>query len=424
VDGQLEIIDGPDAGRAIPFADGQTLLIGRGPNTASKLSDKYTSRSHCQIEVQEGVLTLSDLGGAGGTSVNGALITGKHVLAPGDVIGIGMTKLRVHGSPTDTERTIRKAPAVSVPPNLVPAPPSPTVPPAPALPEDASLLSGLTLADYKVGPVLAYGSTAVVYKAATVADNQTVALKVFHAGFGHNDEAKKRFLRCARTVLNLRHPHIIRIDQAGETGNFCWMAMEFFEGGESLAKVIQRIGIANILDWRYGLRIAVHVARGLEFAQKHKIVHRNITPGSVLYRGSDRFAKLGDLMLAKTLTEEDAGRVTSKGSLVGDIEYMSPERLFGEAEIDGRSDLYELGATVYALLTGKPPITGKSPKEGIESFQKNQPIPPKRVQLSIPDRFEAIVLQMLARKPADRFQTPADLLAALEKVAKMEGVVT
>jgi serine/threonine protein kinase len=417
VDGQLEIIDGPDAGRIIPFTNGQTVLIGRGPNTASKLSDRYTSRVHCQLEVQGSVLTVSDLGGAGGTSVNGELITTKQVVALGDVIGIGMTKLRVQGDPTDTERTIRKPPS---PAARAPA----AVPPPDVLPEDASLLTGLTLADYKVGPVLAYGSTAVIYKATSTLDNQTIALKVFHASFGHNDEAKARFLRCSRTVLNLRHPHIIRIFQAGETGPFCWMAMEYFEGGESLAKVIQRIGIANILDWRYGLRIAVHVARGLEFALKHQIVHRNITPGSILYRGSDRFAKLGDLMLAKTLTEEDAGRVTSKGSLVGDIEYMSPERLFGEAEIDGRSDLYELGATVYALLTGKPPIACKSPKEGMESFQKNEPIPPKRVQLSIPDRFEAIVLKMLARKPADRFQTPNELLTALEKVAKSEGVVT
>lgn len=429
MDGQLEIIDGPDVGRAIPFTEGDTIVIGRGPNTASKLSDRYTSRIHCQLEVQGDVLTLSDLGGAGGTFVNGDQITGKRVLSPGDVIVVGTTKLQVQSDELDAERTIHRPRSVSS--SSVPAAartaPLP-VPPTPSeagsdLPDDASLLSGVTLADYKVGPVLAYGSAAVIYKATNVHDNQPVALKVFHVGFGRNEEAKGRFLRCSRTVLNLRHPHLVNIYQAGETGPFLWMAMELFEGGESLAKVIQRIGIANILDWRYGLRIAVHVARGLQFAQKHQIVHRNITPSNVLYRASDRFAKLGDLMLAKTLTEDDAGRVTSKGSLVGDIEYMSPERLFGEAQIDGRSDLYELGATVYALLTGKPPLSVKSSK-GMESIQKNEPIPPKRVQLSMPDRFESIVIRMLARNPADRFQTPQELLEALEKVAKTEGVVT
>jgi serine/threonine protein kinase len=416
VDGQLEIIDGPDKGKTIPFGDGDTLLLGRGSNTASKLSDRYTSRVHCQLEVQGDVLTLSDLGGAGGTAVNDVQITDKQAVSSGDVICIGYTKLLVQCATTDTERTVRKSGPLQRPaPALVPKPEP--------LPENASMLSGTKLGDYQVGPILAQGSTGVVYKALN-REGQMVALKVFHVTFAHNEEAKKRFLRCSRTVLPLRHPHLVSTFEAGETGPFCWIAMEYFEGAESLGQVIQRIGIANILDWRYGLRIAVHVARGLEFAQQHAIVHRNITPANVLYRASDRFAKLGDLMLAKALTEGEAANITSKGNLLGDVAYMSPERLSGEATIDGRSDLYELGATVYALLTGKPPAMSKSPKEGASASQKSGVIPPKSVQLSMPDRFEAIVLRMLAKNPADRFQTPKELLTALEQVAKAEGVVT
>src|SRR5262249_1443716 len=110
------------------------------------------------------------------------------------------------------------------------------------------------------------------------------------------------------------------------------------------------------------------------------------------------------------------------GRAHGDVNYMSPERTRGSAEVDGRSDIYSLGATVYALLTGRPPCEGGSLLETITKVRQAEPVKPKKFQLSIPDLFEGTVLRMLAKGPDDRFQKPADLLTDLERVAKYQGV--
>ncbi len=416
VDGQLQIVEGPDKGRAIPFVDGQVIRIGRGANVEVQLADPFASRMHCQIEFKGGSITLTDMGSSSGTVVNGAKIDGKIFVMSGDVIRVGSTKLQVQFNTLNDGRTVMFPDT-----QLLAASTSAAAPRV--LPEDASLLEGATLGAYQLGKTLGTGATGIIYLATKKGDAQPVALKVFHVEFSRNPEAKQRFLRAASTMLDVRHPHLVSVLDVGETGVFCWMAMELVEG-ESLAKVIQRIGIAGILDWRYGLRVAVHVARGLEYAQQHSIVHRNIKPSNILMRTKDNFAKLGDLMLAKAIQGQRALEITNPGTMIGDIVYSSPERALGTKTVDGRSDLYELGATVYALLTGQPPFQGRSYKQVAQALESQEPAPPKKIQLSIPDAFNALVLRLLAKDPANRFQTPTELLAALEPIARSEKVTT
>jgi serine/threonine-protein kinase len=197
--------------------------------------------------------------------------------------------------------------------------------------------------------------------------------------------------------------------------------MEYVEG-ESLTDVIARIGTLGMLDWQYAFRVAVHIARALEAAAGHDIIHRNVTPANILVRASDKTAKLGDLMLAKAMSGTLARQVTRPGQLVGDVLYMSPERTRSEAEVDGRSDIYSLGATVYAVLTGRPPFEGSSLPEIVTRIRQAQPEKPKKYQLSVPDLFEGVVLRMLAKRPEDRFQTPTDLLKDLERVGRYQGM--
>jgi serine/threonine protein kinase len=177
-----------------------------------------------------------------------------------------------------------------------------------------------------------------------------------------------------------------------------------------------------MLDWRNALRVAVHIGRALDFARQHQIVHRNITPQNVLVQSSDKLTKLGDLMLAKALEGSLAQQITRPGELLGEVHYMSPERTRSDAEIDSRSDIYSLGALVYALLTGRPPFEGATLIETISKIRQAEPVKPKKYQLSIPDLFEGAVLRMLAKRPADRFQTAASLLTDLERVAKFQGM--
>jgi serine/threonine-protein kinase len=231
----------------------------------------------------------------------------------------------------------------------------------------------------------------------------------------------QRFVRAMKTMLPLKHPNLVALLGAGKTGDYCWMAMEYLEG-ESLTHVIQRIGVAGMLDWRYAMRVGVHIARALEYAHGQQIIHRNIAPPNILVRSSDKVAKLGDLMLAKALEGMLAQQITKPGQLLGDVNYMSPERTHGTQPLDGRSDIYSLGATLYALLTGRPPFADVSLVETITKIRKAEPEEPKKFQMAIPDLFEGAVLKMLEKHPDRRFQKASDLLKDLERVANFQGL--
>jgi serine/threonine protein kinase len=408
--GQLVVIAGPDQGRTFNIAPGQTLVIGRGQTTETKLRDPHVSRTHCQVAFEgDDRIVLRDSGSASGTLVNGQKVTGERPLKPGDVIRVGETQLRFQFEDIANQST------------QVPLPATAKVAPPPAA-RQLTELSGTTLSHFEVGPVLARARTGVVFQARDTKDNRTVAFKVLLPEYSKNDEEMQRFVRAVKTVLPLRHPNLIALYGAGKTGPHCWIAMEFVEG-ESLTQVIQRIGTAGMLDWRHALRVAIHVARALDFAQQHAIIHRNITPTNIMVRSSDKLTKLGDLLLAKALEGNLAAeQITRPGELLGDVAYMSPERTRGSGDVDGRSDIYSLGATVYALLTGRPPCEGGSLVETITKIRQVEPVKPKKYQLSIPDLFEGTVLRMLAKRPEDRFAKPADLLTDLERVAKYQGV--
>ena len=168
--------------------------------------------------------------------------------------------------------------------------------------------------------------------------------------------------------------------------------------------------------------VGVHIAQALEAAHEKHIIHRNVSPESILIRKQDKAAKLGDMMLAKALEGIKAKQITKPGELVGNIAYMAPERTKSDVEVDTRADIYGLGATLYALLTGKPPFEGKTLVETIAQIRQSDPVPPKKFQLSIPDKFQDVVMMLLAKRPELRYQTPAQAARALEQVAKYQGV--
>src|SRR6476469_3356268 len=205
--------------------------------------------------------------------------------------------------------------------------------------------------------------------------------------FSQDEEDMQRFVRAMKTMLPLRHPNLVNVYSAGKSGPYCWAAMEFVEG-EPLTAVIRRIGVAGMLDWRTAFRVGLHVARGLAYAHGKGVIHRNVTPANIMVRAADKQALLGDLMLAKALEGSLAKQVTKPGEVVGDVNYMSPERTKGMSdEVDARSDLFSLGATVYALLAGKSPFAGSTLVETVTKVRTAEPIKPSNFQLSIPGPF-------------------------------------
>ncbi len=404
---QLVVTTGPDQGTIFTLPAADALFLGRSRASEARLVDPHVSRLHCRVTVNGSAVTVSDNGSAGGTFVNGRRVSGSQVLQVGNVLRIGQTELRL--------RTVSADDADTVPPA-----PRPTAQPA-GTPVPLGELVGHTLSHYHVGPILAQGHTGVVFHARDTKADLPVALKILLPRLADDETKRQRFVRAMKTVLPLRHANLIQVLGAGKKGACCWIAMEYVEG-ESLTQVVQRAGVAGMLDWRPALRVAVHVARALEYAHAHQIIHRNVTPMNVLVRGRDRVAKLGDLMLAKALEGVLAVHVTEPGDLLGDLNYLSPERTFPSVAIDERSDLFSLGSTMYALLTGRPPFADVSPIETIKKVRSAEVERPKKFQMSVPDALEGIVLNLLARRPEERYQSAASLLADLERLAKVNGV--
>ena len=399
---QLVVVSGPDAGRSFALEDNTALLVGRGQDANAQLTDPHCSRKHFQLQVAEGKVLLKDLGSSSGTHVNGTPASDTRV-GPGDTIQIGQTQMRVEG-PGMSDVTV----AAEANPEAAGA-------------AGATALVGQKIHNYEITKVLSQGSTSVVLQGRDTEQNRDVAVKVLLPELATDEEEMQRFIRAMKTMHPIRHPNIIRIYNAGKTNEHVWVAMEYVDG-ESVAEMIERIGTVGMLDWRDAFRVCIHIARALNEAFEHKIIHRNITPENILVRAEDKVAKLGDMMLAKALEGTKVEQITQPGQLIGPIPFMPPERTLGISDVDCRADIYSLGATVYALLTGRPPVEGGNLPELIMKIRDEEPQRPKDFQLSIDDMFEGIVLRMLAKRPEDRFQEPTDLVRELEQIAKFQNL--
>jgi serine/threonine protein kinase len=286
---------------------------------------------------------------------------------------------------------------------------------------DLAALAGTQLARCDLQKVVARARTGVVFRARETEKDRPVALKVFDRQNFQDDRQIQRFLRAVRTMIPIRHENLVALYRAGRAQGLCYTVCEFVEG-ESVADLIDRTGISGMLQWRQAFRIAMDTARALEVAEENGIVHRNVTPRNILIRSNDGLAKLGDLVLAKALEETGQDRITRPGELVGELAYLAPEQTGVKCPVDCRSDIYSLGATLYAILTGRPPFEGRTPVETILKIQTEEPTKPTHYHLAIPPLFENVVLRMLAKRPEDRYRTPGHLVRELEHVARYQGL--
>jgi serine/threonine protein kinase len=404
----LTVIAGPDKGRNFPIHPGTGNLLGRKEDNAYVLKDQRVSRHHCELVSENSQVKVIDRGGSGGTMVNGYKVS-EHVLRHGDTIQVGETMIRYLTRPDAGGTTV--GPGVA----------SGNAEYDPQAVEQLAELSGRMLKQFEIGEPLGTGSTSMVFRATDTESGKVAALKVMQPAYGKNDEEVQRFVRAMRTMMPHKHPNIVTVYAAGKNGPYCWCALELVEG-ESLTEVIKRIGVAGMLDWKYAFRVGAQIGRALEYAREHNIIHRDVSPANILM-STDKTAKLSDLMLAKAVEGSLAQQVTKPGEIVGDVNYMAPERTRGPGEsVDHRADLFGLGATCYALLAGKPPFAGSSLVETITKIRTAEPLKPSTFQLGIPSAFEGVVLKLLAKRPDDRFQTAGEVVRELEKIGKFNGV--
>ena len=229
---------------------------------------------------------------------------------------------------------------------------------------------------------LGTGNSGVVFKANDQKEEREVALKVYCPNLPPIDEDLQRFIRAVKTMLPIRHPNLVTLYGGGKTGPYCWMAMEYVNG-ENLKQTIQRIGKEGKIDWRPALHVAIGIARGLFYLHNEKIIHRNLSPTNILFSRLG-VAKMGSLILAKALSGTLAKDVTMGNNVLGEVHYQAPEQVGAGGGVDGRADIYSLGALMYALLTGRPPFVGANTMETATWILQREPPPPRNINPSIP----------------------------------------
>jgi len=264
----------------------------------------------------------------------------------------------------------------------------------------------VTIGRYLVLGTIGRGGFGVVHRVLDRALGRTVALKLL-AGEATPD-ALERFRREVRLAASLQHEHVIRIHEVGAHEGRLFYTMDLVEGPTLLGLVAPPRQLA---------RLAGQVARGLHAAHEQGIVHRDVKPENILVGPGDR-AVLIDFSLARGVLDEE--RLTRSGVVAGTLAYLSPEQALGKrAAIDSRTDVYGLGATLYRVLTGRPPHEGQSPAEVLTSVLRRVPPPPRALRPELPEELEAIVVRALSVDPRDR--QPTALALALELEAFAEG---
>ena len=258
---------------------------------------------------------------------------------------------------------------------------------------------------YRLVAEVARGGSGVVYQA-LAPSGEPVALKLLSLRVA-SESTRRRFLREVRSLLRLRHPHVLRVLDAGEVAHVPYLVLPWVEG-ESLAERVQREGPLAPAE---ALALGVKLAQALEHCHAHGVIHRDLKPENVLI-AADGEPLLADFGLAKELDAVDS--VTSEGAILGTPGYWPPEQARGDLSAVGpRSDIYGLGAVLYALLTGRPPSAGQTIMALFSSADRT-PLPPSSLQPGIPPAVDAVVMRCLARDPADRWSSASELGQALQ----------
>ncbi|MBV8205700.1 MAG: serine/threonine-protein kinase [Acidobacteria bacterium] len=291
------------------------------------------------------------------------------------------------------------------------------------------LAPGVRLGPYEIAAPLGAGGMGEVYRARDTRLDRTVAIKILNSGLTSNEEMKARFEREARAISQLQHPHICTLFDIGAENGTEFLVMEYLEG-ETLA---QRL-IKGALPLEQALKVGTEVADALWRAHRAGIVHRDLKPGNIMLTKSG--AKLLDFGLAKsagmaaaiggapllsaaltmTTPSPQLSPVTTQGTLLGTIQYMSPEQLEGK-EADARSDIFALGAVLYEITTGRRAFEGKSQLSVATAILEKDPEPLNASIASAPAALNHVIRTCLAKDPEERWQDAGDVSRQLQWVA-------
>ncbi|MEV8436326.1 Stk1 family PASTA domain-containing Ser/Thr kinase [Actinosynnema sp. NPDC051121] len=266
---------------------------------------------------------------------------------------------------------------------------------------------------YELGETLGYGGMSEVHKGRDVRLGRDVAIKVLRADLARDAQFQERFRREAQNSAALNHPAIVAVYDTGETqteyGPLPYIVMEFVDG-RTLRDIVKTQGP---LSGKRAMEVMADVSAALDFSHRHGIVHRDVKPANVMITRSGA-VKVMDFGIARAVHDGQAA-VTQTAAVIGTAQYLSPEQARGEA-VDGRSDVYASGCVLFELLTGEPPFTGDSPVAVAYQHVREDPKPPSALNPKVTPALDAIVLKAMAKGPANRYQSAAEMRADLVRV--------
>lgn len=294
-------------------------------------------------------------------------------------------------------------------------------------------LTGVTLnGRYYLVQQIGHGGFATVYEAIDQSIDKRVAVKVLSPKYAVSEEFRRRFVQEAREAARVRHRLLVDVSDQGSTADgTLFFVMELLQGVSLGDRIRDRPGP---MHWRHVVAIAAELARALEVAHSHGIVHRDVKPGNIFLvevpgQGEDLQLKLLDLGIAKVQRSEvnlDAPETRASQGAPGTPEYMAPEQfhgLGGEVQNGPSIDLYAVGVLMYRLLTGTLPFTAKTPYGVLTKHSTEVPMPLRRrcPEAAIPVEVEAVVLRLMEKHPADRFASARELRGVLQELLRADA---
>ena len=265
---------------------------------------------------------------------------------------------------------------------------------------------------YKILGKLGAGAMAIVYKGKQLSLNRTVAIKILPKRFTENPEYVERFYKEGRAAAKLNHNNIVQAYDVGEAGGYHYFIMEYVEG----PTLYDSLSAGKVYSEEEALDIIMQVARALHHAHSCGLIHRDVKPKNIIIKPSG-VVKLADMGLARETTDIEAAQ-TEAGKAYGTPYYIAPEQIRGKIDIDGRADIYGLGATFYHMVTGRVPFMADDPSDVMRKHLKDPLIPPDHINTSLSAGVSEVIEIMMAKRKGDRYNNVEELLTDLDAISK------
>ena len=263
---------------------------------------------------------------------------------------------------------------------------------------------------YKILGKLGMGAMAIVYKAKQLSLNRTVAIKVLPKRFSENPEYVERFYKEGQAAAKLNHTNIVQAIDVGEAGGYSYFVMEYVEG----KTLYEDLSAGKVFSEKEAVDIVIQVAHALAHAHACGLIHRDVKPKNIMINSNGK-VKLADMGLARETADIEAAQ-SEAGKAYGTPYYIAPEQIRGEIDIDGRADIYGLGATFYHMVTGRVPFMADDPSDVMRKHLREPLVPPDHINTSLTAGVSEVIEIMMAKRKKERYKNTEELLTDLEAI--------